>query len=79
MFTIIVVDLPATYGVVLGREWCFPLGGYIMNDGSCMMLPNKDGGLTKVLCEKGIPFILRRNKLRQWRITLILVMVIMPF
>jgi hypothetical protein len=52
MFTIIVVDLPTTYGVVLGREWCFPLGGYIMNDGSCMMLPNKEGGLTKVLREQ---------------------------
>ena len=27
IFTIIVVDLPATYGVVVGREWCFSLGG----------------------------------------------------
>jgi hypothetical protein len=52
MFTIIVVHLPATYGVVLGRELFFPLLGYIMNDGSCMMLPNKEGGITKVFHEQ---------------------------
>jgi hypothetical protein len=45
IFTIIVVELPTTYVVVLVREWCFPFGRYIMNDGSCMMLPNKDDGL----------------------------------
>jgi hypothetical protein len=38
VFTIIVVDLPPTYGVVLGRDWSSMIGGYIMNDGSCMML-----------------------------------------
>jgi hypothetical protein len=48
VFTIIVVDLPATYGVVLGCDWCSMIGGYIMNDGSCMMFPNKDGNLIKV-------------------------------
>jgi hypothetical protein len=24
------------------------IGGYIMNDGSCMMLPNKDGTMARV-------------------------------
>jgi hypothetical protein len=47
-----VVDLPATYGVVLGMEWCFPLGGYIMNNGNSMMFQNNDGGLTRVPCEQ---------------------------
>ena len=40
VFTIIVVDLPLAYGLVLGWEWNFSIGGYIMNDGSCMMVPN---------------------------------------
>ena len=48
LFTIIVVDLPPTYGLVLGWEWTFPSGGYIMNDGSCMMIPNKCGEFTKI-------------------------------
>jgi hypothetical protein len=48
MFTIIVVDIPLTYGIVLGRYWCSMIGGYIMNDGSYMMLPNKHGMLIKV-------------------------------
>ena len=43
MFTIVVDDLPPTYGVVIRWEWNFPLGGYIMNDGYCMMVPNKSG------------------------------------
>ena len=51
-FTIIVVDFPPTYGVVLGRDWCSLIGGYIMNDGSCMMLPNKDGTMIKVPRER---------------------------
>jgi hypothetical protein len=32
VFTIVVVDLPPTYGVVLGRDWSSMIGGYIMND-----------------------------------------------
>ena len=46
---IVVVDLPPAHSLVLGREWSYPLGGYLMNDGSCMMLPSKDGGLTRIL------------------------------
>jgi hypothetical protein len=46
-FTIIVVDLPPTYGVVLGQYWSFTIGGYIIIHGSCMILPNKDGTLVK--------------------------------
>jgi hypothetical protein len=43
IFTIIVIDLPPAYDIVLGRDWCSLIGGYIMNVGSCMMLSNKDG------------------------------------
>lgn len=48
VFTITVVDLPAAYGVFIGRDF-LKLGGYIMNNGSCMMLPTKDGGFTKII------------------------------
>jgi hypothetical protein len=48
VFTIIVVDFPPTYGVVLGRYQCSLIGGYIVNDGICMMLPNKDGTMIRV-------------------------------
>jgi hypothetical protein len=61
VFTIIVVDLPSTYGVVLGREWCFSLGRYIMNDRIFMMLPNKEGGITKVSCEQRSLVYFRRK------------------
>jgi hypothetical protein len=44
----VVVDLPPTYGVVLRRDWYSMIDGYIMNDGSCMMLPDKDGSMIKV-------------------------------
>jgi hypothetical protein len=47
-FTIIVVDMPLSYGVVLGIYWCLMIGGYIMNDGSCMMFPHKDGTMVRV-------------------------------
>jgi hypothetical protein len=43
VFNIVVVDLPPTYGVVCGRDWSSMIGGNIMNNGSCMMLPDKDG------------------------------------
>ena len=53
VFTIIVVDLiPSAFSLVLGHEWSYSLGGHIMNDGSCMMLSNKDGNFTKVPCEE---------------------------
>jgi hypothetical protein len=41
IFNIILVDLPPAYGVVLGRDWSSMIEGYIMNDGSCMMLLRK--------------------------------------
>jgi hypothetical protein len=41
VFNIIVVDLPPEYEVVLGRDWSSMIGGYIINDGSCMMLLGK--------------------------------------
>jgi hypothetical protein len=43
VFNIIVVDLHPAYGVVLGRYWSSMIGGYIMNDRSCMILSNKEG------------------------------------
>jgi hypothetical protein len=49
VFTIVVVDLPPTYGVVLGRDWSLMIGGYIMNGKNCMMLPNKDGTMVRVV------------------------------
>jgi len=48
IFTIIVVDLTPEYGVVLGRYRCSLIGGYIMNDGSCVKLLNKYGMMVKV-------------------------------
>ena len=48
IFTIIVVDFPPSYGVMLGRYWCSLIRGYIMKDGSCMMLPNKYGTMIRV-------------------------------
>jgi hypothetical protein len=43
VFNIILIDLPPTYGVVLGIDWTS-----IMNDESCMMLPGKEGAMIKV-------------------------------
>jgi hypothetical protein len=48
VFNIIWVDLPPTYGVMLGIYWSSMIGGYIKNDGSCMMLPGKEGEMIKV-------------------------------
>jgi len=48
IFYIIVVYLPPTYGVFLGRYWISMIGGYIMSKGSCMMLPGKEGEMIKV-------------------------------
>jgi len=38
-----------------------------MNDGSCMMFPNKDGTMLKVPCEPRKPFSLKKkdNKMMQ--------------
>jgi hypothetical protein len=62
IFTIIVVDFPPTYGVVLGRDWCSLIGGYIMNDGSCMMLPNKDGTMIRVPREHRNPISFKKKE-----------------
>jgi ribonuclease HI len=61
VFNIIVVDLPPTYGVVLGRDWTSMIGGYIMNDGSCMMLPGKEGAMIKVPREPRKPFSFKKK------------------
>jgi hypothetical protein len=61
VFNIVVVDLSPSYGVVLGRDWSSMIGGYIMNDGSCMMLPDKDGAMTKVHREPKRSFSLKTN------------------
>ena len=47
IFIIIVVHLPPTYSFMLGHECSYPLGGYLMK-GSCMMLPSKYCGLTRI-------------------------------
>jgi hypothetical protein len=67
VFNIIVVDLPPTYGVVLGRDWTSMIGGYIMNDGSCMMIPDKEGAMIKVPHEPINPFSFKNkdNKLME--------------
>jgi hypothetical protein len=62
IFTIIVVDLPPTYGVVLGRDWCSLIGGYIMNDGSCMMFPNKYGTMVRVPRENRNPISFKKKE-----------------
>ena len=62
VFTIIVVDLPLAYSLIIGQEWIYPLGGDLMNDGSCMMLPNKDGRFTKVPCEENNPICYQRKE-----------------
>jgi ribonuclease HI len=61
IFNIIVVDLPPAYGVVLGRDWTSMIGGYIMNDGSCMMLPGKEGVMIKVPREPRKPFSFKKK------------------
>jgi hypothetical protein len=43
VFTIIMVYIPPTYGVFLGRSCCAMIGGYIMKGGICMILPKKHG------------------------------------
>jgi len=62
MFTIIVVDLPPAYGVVLGWNLCSTIGGYIMNYGSWMMLPNKDGTMIKVPREHRNPSSFKKKE-----------------
>jgi hypothetical protein len=61
VFNIVVVELPPTYGVVLGRDWSYMIRGYIMNDGSYMMLPDKEGAMIKVPHEPKRPFFLKKK------------------
>jgi ribonuclease HI len=61
VFNIILVDLAPTYWVVLGRDWSSMIDGYIMNDGSCMMLPGKEGAMIKVPREPIKNFSFKKN------------------
>jgi hypothetical protein len=61
IFNIIVVDLSPAYGVVPRRDWSSMIGGYIMNDGSYMMLPDKEGEMIKVPREPRKPFSFKKK------------------
>jgi hypothetical protein len=61
VFNIVVVDIPPTYGVVLGRYWMSMIDGYMMNDGSCMMLPCKEGAVIEVPREPRKPFSFKKK------------------
>jgi hypothetical protein len=47
---------------VLGRDWTSILDGYLMNDGSCIMLPGKEGVMTKVPREPRNPFSFKKKE-----------------
>ena len=61
------VDILAAYGVFLGCDWFSMIGGYIMNYGSFMMLPNKYGTMIRVPQEhiKPISFKKKENEVMQ--------------
>jgi len=67
VFNIIVVDLPHAYGFILGRDWLSMIEGYIMNNGSYMMLPGKYRAMIKVPHEprKLFSFKKKDNKLME--------------
>jgi hypothetical protein len=50
-----------------------------MNDGSCMMFPNKYGGLTRYLVNIEILFLFKKKEIEAVVDYMMLVMVIMPF
>jgi len=56
-----VVDLPLAYRVFQGRDWDSMIERYIMNDVSCMMLPNKEGTMIKVPHEPRRPFSFKKK------------------
>jgi hypothetical protein len=56
------VDLPPVYGVVIGKDWSSLIGWYIMNDGSCVMLLNKDVTMIRVPWELRKPFSFKKNE-----------------
>jgi hypothetical protein len=62
IFTIIVFDFPPTYGIMLGRDWCSLIEGYIMSDRSCMMLPNKYGTMIRVILEDINPISFKKKE-----------------
>jgi hypothetical protein len=62
VFNIIVVDIPPTYEVVLGRDWTSMIRGYIMNNKNCMMLPGKEGVMIKVPREPRKPFSFKKKE-----------------
>jgi ribonuclease HI len=61
VFNIVVVDLPPAYGFFLGRDWSSMIKGYIMNDGSCMMLPDKYEEMIKVSHESRSSFSFKKK------------------
>lgn len=61
VFNIVVVDLPPAYGVILGRDWSSMIRGYIMNDGNCMMLPDKNITMIKAPRELRRPFSFKKK------------------
>jgi hypothetical protein len=61
VFSIIVVDLPPAYGFVMGRDWKSMIRGYIMNDGSCMILPSNEGLIIKVPHEPRKPLSFKKK------------------
>jgi hypothetical protein len=54
-------DIPPTYEVVMGRDWSSMIKGYIINDGSCMMFPGKEGAMIKVPREPRKPFSFKKK------------------
>ena len=61
VFNFIVVNLPPTYGFVLGIYWTSMIGGYIMDDISCIMLSGKEGEMIKVPHEPRKPFSFKKK------------------
>ena len=61
IFNIVVVELSLVYGVVLGRDWSSMIEGYIMNDGSYMMLLDNEGEMIKVPHEPIRPFYFKKK------------------
>jgi hypothetical protein len=67
IFTIIVVDFPPACGVLLGRDWCSLIGGYIINDGSFIMLPNKYGTMVMIPRENRNPISFKKNENKEMK------------
>jgi hypothetical protein len=61
IFNIIMVDLPPAYKILMGRDWTSMISGYIMNKGSCMIVPGKEGAMIKVPREPKKPFSFKKK------------------